>query len=129
MARDLTDQVIVITGASSGIGAATAAACARAGMDVVLSGRNAARLDDVARQVRATGRGAETIAGDITDAGLNTRLLDAAAARFGRFDVVLANAGYGFKRPMHETGEPSCGGCSTSISSPRPRCCAKPRGD
>ena len=105
MARDLTDQVIVITGASSGIGAATAAACARAGMDVVLSGRNAARLDDVARQVRATGRGAETIAGDITDAGLNTRLLDAAAARFGRFDVVLANAGYGFKRPMHETDE------------------------
>ena len=123
MARDLTDQVVVITGASSGIGAATAVACARAGMDMVLSGRDAARLDDVARQVRATGRGAETVAGDITDAGLNTRLLDTAAARFGRFDVVLANAGYGFKRPR-----PSCGGSSRSISSLPARCCAKPRG-
>ena len=102
MARDLTDQVIIITGASSGIGAATAVACAQAGMDVVLNGRAAERLTEVAERVRACGRAAESIVGDVTDAGLNVRLLDAATQRFGRFDVVFANAGYGFKKPTHE---------------------------
>ena len=48
MPRDLRDRVIVITGASSGIGRATALACARAGMDVVLNARRADRLDEVA---------------------------------------------------------------------------------
>lgn len=106
MRRHLPGQVIIITGASSGIGAATAAACARAGMDVALHGRDAARLESAAAAVRAAGRTAELVTGDVTEPGLNERLLDTAAQRFGRFDVVFANAGYGFKRPMHETTEP-----------------------
>ena len=48
--RDLSGKVIVITGASSGIGAATAVECARAGMKVVLGARRADRLEDVARR-------------------------------------------------------------------------------
>ncbi len=102
MPRNLTNQVLVITGASSGIGAATAVACARAGMDVVLNGRDVERLERVAALVRDCGRAAETVIGDVTEDGLNTRLLDAAEQHYGHFDVVFANAGYGLKRPAHE---------------------------
>lgn len=103
MARNLTDQVLVITGGSSGIGAATALACARAGMAVVLNGRRADRLAEVAERVRQIGRRAETVVGDVTEPGLSGRLLDVATQKFGRFDVVFANAGYGFKKATHET--------------------------
>jgi len=105
MARELAGKVIVITGASAGIGAATAVECARAGMDVVLNARRAERLDDIAREIRALGRGAEVVAGDVTDAGLENRLLDAATQRFGGFYAVLANAGYGIYRQVHEMPE------------------------
>ena len=105
MAIDLQGKVIVITGASSGIGAATAIECARAGMNVVLNARRAERLDVVAGQVRAAGGLAETVVGDVTDTGMSARLLDAAQQRFDRFDVVFANAGYGFKKPTHEVAE------------------------
>ncbi len=71
-------------------------------MDAVLNGRDAGRLEQVAATVRKAGRAAETIVGDVTGLGISERLLDTAEHRFGRFDVVFANAGYGFKRPMHE---------------------------
>jgi NAD(P)-dependent dehydrogenase (short-subunit alcohol dehydrogenase family) len=99
MSHDLTGRVLVITGASSGIGAATALACARAGMDIVLSGRRADRLAEVAGRAQACNRRAEIVVGDVTAPGLNARLLDVAQERFGRFDVVFANAGYGFTKP------------------------------
>ena len=67
MPRDLTGQVIVITGASSGIGAATAVACARAGMNVVLNARRGDRLERVAAEVRRAGAEAEMVIGDVTD--------------------------------------------------------------
>ncbi len=102
---DLQGKVIVITGASSGIGAATAIECARAGMNVILNARRAERLDSVAEQVRAAGAEAETVVGDVTDTGMSARLLDAAQQRFDRFDAVFANAGYGFKKPTHEVAE------------------------
>ena len=101
MARDLADKTIIITGASSGIGAATAVACARVGMKLVLNGRDAGRLQEVADQVRAIGRDVEAVVGDVTESGLTDRLLDAAEERFGGFYAVYANAGYGFKKPMH----------------------------
>ncbi len=99
MPRLLADKVLVITGASSGIGAATAA---RAGMHLVLHGRDRPRLTDVAQRVRALGRDAELVVGDVTEPSMTARLLDAAQTRFGRFDVVFANAGYGFKKASHE---------------------------
>ena len=105
MSPTLTDRVIVITGASSGIGAATALACARAGLHVVLHGRDAARLASVADGVRSAGRTAVTVAGDVAAPGESARLLDAAEAALGRFDIVFANAGYGFRRAMHETSD------------------------
>jgi short-subunit dehydrogenase len=74
-------------------------------MDVLLHGRDAERLQDAATRVRDAGRRAETLAGDVTDPDHAARLLDAARDRLGRFDVVFANAGYGFKKPMHELDE------------------------
>ena len=105
MARDLANRVIVITGASSGIGAATAIACARAGMDVVLTARREEKLGEVAAEVMALGRRAEVVTSDITDPGLTNRLLDTAVNAFGRFDAVFANAGYGIEATMVETSE------------------------
>jgi short-subunit dehydrogenase len=102
MARDLHGKVIVITGASSGIGAATALACARAGMDVVLNARRADKLDAVADRVRQAGARPVTVNGDVTDPDHPARVLDAARDRFGRFDAVFANAGYGFDKAAHE---------------------------
>jgi short-subunit dehydrogenase len=102
MARSLDGRAIVITGATSGIGAATALACARAGMDLVLHGRRAERLADLARRIGELGRAAEVVCGDVAAPGESERLLDAAERRFGRFDAVLANAGYGLNRAVHE---------------------------
>ncbi len=100
MARVLTDQVIIITGASSGIGAATAIQCAKAGMDVVLNARRADRLEQVAAQICELGRHAKIVVGSVTDEGMTEQMLDAAQDAFGRFDVVFANAGYGFERSV-----------------------------
>jgi short-subunit dehydrogenase len=105
MPVDLTNRVIVITGASSGIGAATARACAAAGMDVVLNARRADRLKDVAADVQQHGRKAVLVVGDVTTPGMSTELLDTAMDKLGRFDVVYANAGYGFRRTAHETSD------------------------
>ena len=100
MPRVLTDQVIIITGASSGIGAATAIECAKAGMDMVLNARRADRLEQVAAQIRDLGRKSTIVAGDVTEGGISARMLDTAQESFGRFDVVFSNAGYGFERSV-----------------------------
>lgn len=100
MAIELRDKVIIITGASAGIGAATAVECAKAGMDVVLNARRGDRLEEVAQHVRDLGRRAVYIAGDVTDEGMSQRLIDMAREHYGRFDVVFANAGYGFEKSM-----------------------------
>lgn len=105
MPRTLKDHVIIITGASSGIGAAAAVACATAGMNVVLNARREDKLRDVARQVEALGRQTALVIGDVTEPGISDRMLDTAMQRFGRFDAVFANAGFGFDRPMVETSE------------------------
>lgn len=105
MPRDLRDKVIIITGASSGIGAATAIACARAGMHAVLNGRNEDALQRIADEVRQRGTRAATLTGDVTEPDLSTRLLDLATAEFSGFHAVFANAGYGFKVPFHELAE------------------------
>jgi len=101
----LEGKVMVITGASSGIGAATAIECARAGMKIVANARRADRLDAVAEQVRAGGGEVETVVGDVAETGMSSRLLDAAQQRFGGFYAVFANAGYGFDAPVHETAD------------------------
>jgi short-subunit dehydrogenase len=105
MTRDLRGRTIVITGASSGIGAATAIECAAAGMNVVMGARRAPRLEQVAGQVRQSGGRAEVVVGDVTEAEFSSRLLEAAERTFGSFDAVFANAGYGLQGPAVELAD------------------------
>jgi short-subunit dehydrogenase len=95
MSRQLTGKTILITGASSGIGAATAVQCAEAGMDVVLGARRMDRLSEVATAVERTGRGAVKAACDVTDPDQVAELCHRGFQTFGRLDAVFANAGYG----------------------------------
>ncbi|MDY7109426.1 MAG: SDR family oxidoreductase [Planctomycetota bacterium] len=103
MKRDLHGKVIIITGASSGIGAVTALRCAEAGMDVVLSARREDRLREVVRRTENAGRRAVPVVGDVAEPGMSDRLLDAARAEFGRFDAVFSNAGYGMNKTVLDT--------------------------
>ena len=95
MARDLTDKVILITGASSGIGAATAVACAAAGMHLSLVARRADRLEAVAKRVAGHGRKAHFFTADVANPAAILAAVDACWETYGRLDAVFANAGYG----------------------------------
>lgn len=97
-------KTILITGASSGIGAALACEEARAGVTLLLWGRNAARLEDVAAQCRARGADARTETFDLTDtAGLPGKLAAADAAT--PIDLAIFNAGLGGTAPDDAAAE------------------------
>jgi uncharacterized protein len=90
---DLRNQVIVITGASSGFGEAIARRCAAAGARVVLAARSAEKLDRLARELGA-GRALAIPADIASDADVG-RLAAETLDRFGRADVLVNNAGFG----------------------------------
>ncbi|MFN3166063.1 MAG: SDR family NAD(P)-dependent oxidoreductase [Phycisphaeraceae bacterium] len=95
MPRDLKNKVILITGASSGIGAATATACAQAGMRVGLVARRADKLNAQAKAIEQLGGQATALVADVTDDSAMRSAFEDCHARFGRLDAVFANAGYG----------------------------------
>ncbi len=100
MGRDLTGRVIAISGASSGIGAATAIACAQAGMDVAIGARREDRLAEVAAQIEKAGRSAMTFACDVDRDDDVAQFIEQTAAKTGRLDAVFANAGVGQYGPV-----------------------------
>ncbi len=91
--RPLADQVMVITGASSGIGLVTARQAARAGAAVVLAARNAEALDTLAAEIRDAGGRALAVPTDVGRVEEVDRLAGAALAEFGGFDTWVNNAG------------------------------------
>jgi NAD(P)-dependent dehydrogenase (short-subunit alcohol dehydrogenase family) len=90
----LAGKVIIITGASSGIGAAAAVKFAANGARLVLGARNEAGLKRVSDQIRQAGGRAAVLPGDVMDAGYAQALVDLAELEFGGLDGALNNAGY-----------------------------------
>jgi len=99
------DPVFLITGASTGIGAATARHAAQAGYRLVLGARSADKLETLAQELGGHGR-AIAVPTDVTEWADNEAIVAAAIDTFGRLDAVFANAGFGAKRGwLEETPE------------------------
>jgi NADP-dependent 3-hydroxy acid dehydrogenase YdfG len=95
------DPVFLITGASSGIGAATARAAADAGYRLVLAARSTDKLSALAEELGGAGR-AIAVTCDVTDFAAQEAMVRAALDAFGRIDVAFANAGFGAARGFLE---------------------------
>jgi NADP-dependent 3-hydroxy acid dehydrogenase YdfG len=93
MNENISAKVVVITGASSGLGEATARLLAKQGALVVLGARRADRIDALAHELTAAGGKALSVATDVRDREQVKRLVDTAVKSFGRIDVMLNNAG------------------------------------
>ena len=92
MKKPLSDQVIVVTGASSGLGRAIARGAGERGAKVVVTARNEEALNACVGEIERAGSEALALPGDLTDRALVERVVEAAAERFGRIDTYVANA-------------------------------------
>lgn len=95
MSGTFRGQVILVTGASSGIGAELARQCAAAGAHVALAARDGARLAQVAAECRTRGGDALVLTGDVSIEADCKRLVDETVAHYGRLDTLINNAGLG----------------------------------
>ncbi|TQN63452.1 SDR family oxidoreductase [Agrobacterium tumefaciens] len=99
----LENKVAIITGASSGIGRATARLFAEQGAAVIINARGAAALEDVASGIRQTGGRVHTVVGDVGIEETHARLTEAAMTIFGGLDIAVNNAGaVGTMKPLAE---------------------------
>jgi len=100
---DLIGRVAIVTGASSGIGEATARLMAQAGMRVAVCARRKDRLDRLAGELRSDGGEVSVHALDVTDATAVRWMVDEVAGRWGRVDVLVNNAGRGLAATFEQT--------------------------
>ena len=98
LSRSVADRVVLITGAASGMGRATAFVFAREGAIVAVTDRDIAGAEAVAADISAEGGQARAWALDVSDAQSITRVVNEIGARFGRLDIVVNNAG--ISKPM-----------------------------
>jgi len=100
MNENIEGKVVVITGASSGLGEATARYLAERGATVALGARRVERLEALVDEITAKGGKAFAVTTDVTDPAQVQALVDAAVERFGRIDVILNNAGLMAHSPL-----------------------------
>ncbi len=98
----ITDRVAVITGATRGVGRATARCFAQAGCRLVLGARGEEPLQALADELGPANGNIVTVPTDVTHQDECQRLVQTALARFGTVDIVVANAGIGWVAPLHE---------------------------
>lgn len=91
----LNEKVILITGASSGFGAAAAKLFAHEGCKVILAARRMERLEEMAREIRAIGSDALPVAVDVTQPAQINNMVKTAVEHYGRIDILFNNAGFG----------------------------------
>ncbi|MEW2018897.1 SDR family oxidoreductase [Rhodococcus sp. NPDC076796] len=102
----LDGRVVIVTGASSGLGVAFAKAAAEAGADVVLAARRVDKLAQTAELIDSVGGRSITVATDVVDPDQCTAMVEAAVMEFGKVDVLINNAGVGTAYPAtRETPE------------------------
>ncbi len=99
---DLSGQVAVITGASSGLGVTFAKGLADAGAKVVLAARRHQRLKDLVAELEAAGNEALAVSCDVTKSQDVDNMVSAVLERFGRIDILVNNAGVGNVAPAEE---------------------------
>lgn len=99
---EIRGKTVLVTGASEGIGRATAIAFARAGARIVLAARRLERLDEVAKEIAASGGEAFAVVADVADDASVDAMARAATERFGGVDILVNNAGYGLMGPLAE---------------------------
>lgn len=116
MGFQLRGKVVLIPGASSGIGAAAARAYSRAGARVVLAARQLARAESLAQELIRLGREAMAVPCDVGDEGQVSEAVSAGALRFGGLDVLVSNA----------AGDHGNSGYPASRSSPMSRTMGSP---
>ena len=95
-------RVAIITGASSGIGEASARSLAGAGFQVALAARRGERLEALAKEIESRGGQALAVSADLADEADTKRLVDRTFERFGRVDVLLNNAGFSPAAPLEQ---------------------------
>lgn len=99
----LVGKTALVTGASAGIGRATAMALAAAGADVVVTARREDRLREVCAAIEAKGGRAAFLAGDAADEATAKGAIELAVARFGGLDILVNNAGVGSYKNLVDT--------------------------
>lgn len=97
---NLNDQIVIVTGASAGIGEAAARRLAAEGATVVISARRAERLESVKQDIESAGGRAMAVVGDVTSSQDRERLVQQTLRACGRIDALVNNAGYGQRGPI-----------------------------
>lgn len=100
MDNNIKDKVIIITGASSGMGEAAAKHLAKLGATVVLGARRADKIEKLTRDIEQSGGKALAVKADVTKLEQVQYLVDTAFQKFGRIDVIINNAGVMPLSPM-----------------------------
>ena len=103
----LLDKVAIVTGASAGIGRATALALAECGADLALGARNGVALQETARQIEAFGRKALVVPTDVTQKDQVENLVNQTIAEWGCVDILVANAGQYIRSPCVDLSIPT----------------------